>query len=154
MLHRRKHNEIFQRTGQLRTEEFMVPWYPGTIVAQMGLIVGGAFVPAHSLPAVVGKSYHKLYQEITAQIPLQCGAVWYKPKRPAHWVRRRIATAYGVSIDETEKNLGNRGWHKVFVRRSIHAIPVHGFLPLTSSIKPECLVQQDWKFVPLNSLNS
>eukprot|EP00961_Rhodomonas_salina_P099525 1338805-Rhodomonas_salina.1 len=70
-----------------------------------------AFVPgpAHLLSAVVGKSYHKpeLYREKQAQkrLQLQCGAdhaVWYKPKRPARWVCRRIAAAYGVSIDEIE----------------------------------------------------
>eukprot|EP00961_Rhodomonas_salina_P128645 1733333-Rhodomonas_salina.1 len=38
------------------------------------------------------------------------------------------------------------GWHDVFVYRSIHAILVRGFLPLTFSTK--CLVQPDLKFVP------
>eukprot|EP00961_Rhodomonas_salina_P100445 1350559-Rhodomonas_salina.1 len=48
------------------------------------------------IPAVVrrGKSRQKLYREITIQKQYYCNV------SPTRWVRRRIPTAYGVSIDE------------------------------------------------------
>eukprot|EP00961_Rhodomonas_salina_P045139 606368-Rhodomonas_salina.1 len=69
------------RKGQAETRNSypvghgVVPGYPGTgMSAYCGQKIDSvflhaqlfeAFVQVHSLPAVVGKSYHKLYREIT-----------------------------------------------------------------------------------------